>query len=365
MRERNVFYNVLKNETSLTEVFCNLMSYKAFRDMFLDLVNQKRDDEKELKHQVIKYEDFSTEKDFGEIQECFEKDENNKIGRGDLILNYHDEDFIFELKVEKYTDLTKNQPQGYLCYLKKQNELSYNNNLYFVLPKGYMHKDQIFSRWQNFCNYPKEMIENNHILYWEDIIKEIRKRELDHLNIIIKEFCEILDFRWFYTKPIHFSKHEIELIFQQHNINNEELKMAFDANIPKIMSKLFEVIEGVADKFDVVKQEQVSSYFGFTLNSKKNSINENIRVWFGTDYEIWQNENVPLMIEIIVDEDEKLEKQINKILSLQKYNYSDGERIAYFIPIKKEIFEKGNIVDILRDEIHEIVNKLQEFKVGK
>lgn len=64
-----------------------------------------------------------------------------------------------------------------------------------------MHIEQIVSRWDN---YPKEMIQNNHILYWEDIfLSEIRKRELHKLNIIINEFCEILDYRWFYSKPIH------------------------------------------------------------------------------------------------------------------------------------------------------------------
>ncbi|MBD3840961.1 MAG: hypothetical protein IE909_03575, partial [Campylobacterales bacterium] len=131
-------------------------------------------DDIRLKHQKISYQDFSTEKNFGEIEECFSEDENNKIGRGDLILYYDEEDYIFELKIEKYTDLTKNQPQGYLCYLKKQNENSYNQNLYFILPKGYMHINQIFSRWQDFCNYPKEKIQNNHILYWEDILSEIR-----------------------------------------------------------------------------------------------------------------------------------------------------------------------------------------------
>lgn len=33
-RENNIFYNVIRNETSLTEVFCNLMQYKVFRDLF-------------------------------------------------------------------------------------------------------------------------------------------------------------------------------------------------------------------------------------------------------------------------------------------------------------------------------------------
>lgn len=173
----------------------------------------------------------------------------------------------------------------------------YNNNLYFVLPKGYMHKDQIFSRWQNFCNYPKEMIENNHILYWEDIIKEIRKRELDHLNIIIKEFCEILDFRWFYTKPIHFSKNEIELIFQQHNINNEELKMAFDANIPKVMNKLFDIVDNIKYKVHVSKKhdEQNPNFYGYYIDNKKYNLSEDFDIWFELPMKYGKKPNVPIL----------------------------------------------------------------------
>ena len=40
-REDNIFYNLIKNETSLTEVFCNFMRYKIFRDLFIDIVNEK------------------------------------------------------------------------------------------------------------------------------------------------------------------------------------------------------------------------------------------------------------------------------------------------------------------------------------
>ena len=40
-REENIFFNLIKNETSLTEVFCNFMKYKIFRDLFIDIVNEK------------------------------------------------------------------------------------------------------------------------------------------------------------------------------------------------------------------------------------------------------------------------------------------------------------------------------------
>ena len=40
-REENIFYNLIKNETSLTEVFCNFMRYENFRNLFIDMINEK------------------------------------------------------------------------------------------------------------------------------------------------------------------------------------------------------------------------------------------------------------------------------------------------------------------------------------
>lgn len=361
MRESNIFYNILKNEVTLTEIFCNLMSYEAFRAIFIDLVNQKRDDENKLNHQSIQYNDFSTEKNFGEIKECFEEDENNKIGRGDLILNYNDEDYIFEIKIEIYTGLTKNQPKGYLCYLKQQNQKNYNEYLYFILPKRYMHFDQIIERWDN---YPKEIIQSNHILYWEDILNEIRKKELDKLNIIIKEFCEILDYRWFYTKPIHFTNNEIELIFQQYKAKYEEPIMPFNGDIPTIMRKIFDVIEGCREKFEYIKKydEQQPNLYGYQIDTKKYNIVNGIDIWFGTDYEIWKEEAIPLMIQVLVDNNDDLEEYINELLGLQQYRYEkDDEGIAYFIPLNKDYFDKENIIELFVSEIHNIIEKLRKI----
>lgn len=355
MREQNVFYNVLKNETSLTEIFCNLMSYKVFRDMFIDIVNEKRSEDNKFTKQNIGYRDFSTEKNFGEIQECFKDEENNKIGRGDLILNYNDEDFIFELKVEKYTELTKNQPTGYLCYLKKQNELCFNDYLYFILPKGYMHIEQIVSRWDN---YPKEMIQNNHILYWEDILSEIRKRELHKLNIIINEFCEILDYRWFYSKPIHFSQNEIELIFQPHNNKNEELQMAFDTNIPKIMGKLFDIVDNIKYKVHISKKndEQNPNYYGYFLDNKKYNLPDGLDIWFGVTYEIWEKVGVPILIDIISDD----EQLLSQIEGLKRFEYEDEENsVSYYIAFDKSFYSEDNLAQKIEDKILEIVQLLK------
>ena len=50
--------------------------------------------------------------------------------------------------------------------------------------------------------YSKKEIENHNIIYWEDILDQLRKQELDKVNVFINEFCEIIDLNWFYFEKI-------------------------------------------------------------------------------------------------------------------------------------------------------------------
>jgi hypothetical protein len=364
-REKNIFYNVLKNETSLTEVMCNLMSYKAFRDLFIELVNTKRTEENRLKISMISYDDFSTEKDFGSDEEIDENNDTAKIGRGDLILDYDDKDVIFEIKVENFTRLTKNQPEGYLRYLKKQNkdEVTCNDKLYFILPKQYRHINEICQRWHKHNSHCQELIKDNHIIYWEDILDEIKRRELHRINPIIEAFCEILDNRWFFIKPFSFSSYEIGLIFEKYNNKNEELTMAFDTNIPKIMNKLCDIVLQV--KIDTIRKEdqQCTEYFGYFVDHKKYGFSEKIYIFYGITYEVWEKSNSPLMIEVGVNEqydDDGFEKKIAEKLELEPFTYEDNT-LRYIKSIEKESFSDQKIVSLLQQKIEDIISKVKQI----
>jgi hypothetical protein len=352
-RENNVFFNIVKNETSVTEVFCNLMQYKPFRDMFLEIVNEKRKKLKfeELDLSTIKYNDFSTEKDFGK---AFEDDKNR--GRGDLILD-NNGDYIFELKIERYREPTSNQPEGYLKYLEDDN-----SRLFFIVPKNYMHKDEIYDRWYKKTGYSKENIEN-HFIFWEDIIKQIRKKELDKLNLFINEFCNILDYRWFYYQNIVFSYYEIDLLFQNQKNKKEELMMLMDTNLPKVMSKLFQIVEEVDNKFDTKREStKTEEYYGYLLKDK--NIPDNWDIWFGIDYEIWEIHNCPLTIQIYSEDAEEMKKIKNLGLDLKQFSYQDGDTLdVFFITLEKSIFENNdmNITKAFQYKISEVLDKVKRY----
>jgi len=362
-REKNIFYNLIKNETSLTEVFCNLLDYKIFRDLFLEIVNKKRMEQGQKKFGLdkIQYKNFITEKNFGEDENCFVEEEKKKIGRGDLILkDASNLEYIFELKIEKYTHLTDNQPEGYLCYLKNENE-----RLFFILPRGYMHINDIYTRWHKKTDYPKEEI-NKHIIYWEDIIHEIRNKELDKINLFISEFCKILDYRWFYYEDIKFSKLEIQLM--KPNIIKKGYKMLSDSNIPSLVSKLFNIVESVKVKVDVELNkdsvEQYPDYYGYYV--KDGRIPDEWEIWFGVDFEIWASGKSPLTIQISSDNTDDIPK-IQELCGSEKFEYKNEAEdeeaiITSYIELDKTLFENNdkNIAEALEMKIYEIIDKIKQ-----
>ena len=334
-REENIFYNLIKNETSLTEVFCNFMRYRVFRDLFIDIVNEKIKNKKNIiDKSMVNFQNFDTEVAL--------KENDEKLGRIDLQLKVNDEIYLFEIKIETFTSLTKNQPKSYLEFLENKNE-----NLFFILPKGYFHQNEILKKWEDQTEYSKKEIVNHNIIYWEDILDQIKKQKLDKANIFINEFCNILSLRWFDFNKIEFNEDELDLIFSDKK--EEGYKMLENVNIPELMNKLFQIVVDVAIKMNNTQKrrdEQNSMFYGYYLNNA-NLISNKLDIWFGVDYELWRKKKTPLSIQILSkSQDEKSNKNIEAFLSDKKIDkvsfkkFKDkNENIIYYISLEKKVFE--------------------------
>ena len=365
MREKNIFYNVLRNETSLTEIFCNLLQYKVFRDLFLEMVNEKCKvlGIEEFNLASVKYENFSTEVDLGSN----DKEENSKKGRADLVFAYRNEvEYIFELKIETYTNLTDNQPESYLKYLEVDEKDEANKRLFFILPKGYLHKDEIIERWMKVKNhnYSERNIKHQ-FLYWENILDKIKEKELHKLNPFIHDFYEIMGYRWFYYEDIEFSQKEIELI----NLARED-KMSKNENVPELMMKLLKIVDETYSKFEINNKndKQHAEYYGYYLRNSQYEIPENWDIWFGIDYEIWSKEKFPLTIQINSDDPNENEK-IKKIKYLKEFTYKkigkDEEvTTTNYVEFNKNNFNNNeeNIIEKFEEKIHMILELTKKIK---
>ena len=358
-REENIFYNLIKNETSLTEVFCNFMRYENFRNLFIDMINEKiKNKENIIDKSKVEFQDFDTEVALKENEE--------KAGRIDLQLKINEEIYLFEIKIEVLTKLTNNQPNGYLEYLKNDN-LYKNENLFFIIPKGYFHTNEILEKWEEKTKYSKKEIENHNIIYWEDILDQLRKQELDKVNVFINEFCEIIDLNWFYFEKIDFPKSELELIFNDKK--DKGYTMIENVSIPVLMNKLFQIIVDTANKKEIYinyKVKQNSNYFGYFLENSKYEISDKLVIWFGIDYKIWEIKKNPIIIQIEANEREEdinLEIFLENKIEYTKFEYENGD-IIFYIPLEKVVFENEdkNITEELTHKINEVINVLKDYK---
>lgn len=362
-REENIFYNLIKNETSLTEVFCNFMRYENFRNLFIEMINEKiKNKENVIDKSIVKFQDFDTEVILG--------DNEKKFGRIDLQLKVNNEIYLFEIKIETFTSLTNNQPKSYLEFLEDKNE-----NLFFILPKGYFHKSEILNSWESKNHYSKREIENYNIIYWEDILKQLRKQELDKVNIFIEEFCKILDFRWFYFEEIIFTKNELNLIFNDKK--EKGYKMIENMSIPKLISNLYKIVDESSDKLFTKYYKELESYEynGYCLDNDKHKLSNKFKIWFGIDNQIWENTQNPISIQIVAFEIEDKENLEKYLISRNYFNNEESEinfkifeyednTICFYIPLEKEVFENKDekITEELTNKIRKVIDLLQEYK---
>ncbi len=328
-RENNIFYNVIRNETSLTEVFCNLMRYKAFRDLFLNFVNNKTKN-LNLDFDDIKYEYFDTEKDFN-IQE---DDIDKKVGRGDLILSMDDLDYIFEIKIENTTKTTKNQPDGYLKYLKEQNKDNYKKRLFFIIPTTYKYKDKLLQS------------EQINILYWEDFFYELKKSELKKFNIIVNDFYNLVYDGWFYFSKLNFNNLELDYIY-----NMEKLQMKNSA-IPTIMMKLLSIVDELQGTYNAKKYDESLNEFEYVFWIRDKNLKKIF--WFGIDYEVWEKYKNPLIIGFEDDKEDIYCKKFKQVFSDKLVKLDDD---GIYLPLEIDILRSED-TSAIKNVIDNVIEKI-------
>ncbi len=335
-RGNMILYNVLNQEVVFEEYFCNLLSIKRFRELFLEFIAEKN---KILITEDIKYINFDTEISLNKNDKSY--------GRADLFLKLKDKEFIFEIKNKNWTDLTVNQPTGYLEYLNKKNE-----HLFFLIPKGYKHKGEIIKQWSNFNDA------ENQIFYWQDFVLKIKDEKFEEIEIkMFYDFC----IYWFNMAPIHFTLDELKLIFIKNE--NKGYKMLDNTNIPRVINKLYTIVENTQEDFYIDKAHNRlhTEWYGYILNNEKYKISDDLEIWFGIDFELWEKENLPITIQISSDNKNDIEKINNAISGKLKYN--EDHAISY-VWIEKEDFQNDNIniSEKLKDKIKNIINKITDIK---
>ena len=266
-RHNIVLYNVLNQEVVFEEYFCNLMQFKDFRDLFLQFINK----DNLFDSSKIHYHNFNTEV---RLNKQFDKKD---YGRADLFLKIKNDEFIFEIKNKCNTTLTENQPISYLEYLNNQNQ-----NLFFIIPRHYNHQNEIYKRWQEYNNFNDI---KNKIFYWEDFIHEITKSKIYETSVEIKIFYDFCLY-WFNMEIIKFSEEEKAILQKGYIVNDLKNK-----SIPSMIQKLEEIVDNIGESCNMkIDNETIGYTYSIIVN--------NYIIYFGINYDLWEEIGIPISIEI-------------------------------------------------------------------
>jgi hypothetical protein len=260
-RAANIFYNLVTDENSTTELLCNLMRFSVFRTPFL------RQFLTETLATEVAWEDFETQVEI------------EGSGRPDLQIQTKDVLALIEIKVTLGAGLTVNQPEGYIEFLRSQNAL--DRWLVFLVPKSWECIGDLKSGFEKAAETDNSTKVQTRIIFWENVLEIFEKNDLVALNPFLHDFYDLLMAR-FGPKPLVFPV--------------KEIFMLFSSELPTALSHLQDLVDGVRDRSTAFKVKPFSSrslcpqeYSLYFLDEQGREI-----FWFGVWTPFWKANALPL-----------------------------------------------------------------------
>jgi len=266
-REVNIFYKLVKDENSFTELFINLFQFQIFRSFFEEYISIKCN----IKLCSIRYEDISSQ------------NRTDEYGIPDVKFVTDKAIILLENKVENYRHLTEHQPESYLEYLLDEEYNNKNRILLFFVPKRYIYERELKNRAAGYLiDCEQDIIFK--VLYWEDLIHEFYKRGLCEINPMFDHFYDLAK-NWFPITKISFSKNELEMIE--------------NSTLIETLTKLMEIVLYVSNQLE--KKEGINRHL--TINQNEYAIyikdkENNDILYFGIWYPFWKAHNFPFALAV-------------------------------------------------------------------
>lgn len=310
-RPVNLFYRIVRDENSTTELLCNLLAFKSFRDCFLRKI---------LPPESL---DLLGAFDYGHINTQFDFGEN---GIPDLVIDDEENAIIvIEVKIRD-ASLTDNQPKGYLKHLNSEKCPHKNKWIVLLAPESYARR----SDWEDSVRDYGAI--KNKMITWEEIISMVEEYDLGELNHGFKDFFNLL--KSWYLCDVHFNTQEILIMFK------EESARAF--------SKLLKTIDRVGDSFGIKRKDSLCEDEGeYGIYFKKDGKNV---FWFGWWLPFWVERGKPLCFGVI-------DSESTAHLQERFKNLHEGNCEMYNSLLLTWIEEKTFSQDNCAEEIIKIISK--------
>jgi len=263
---RHIFYNVVKDENSLTELLRNFLEYALFRQLFFRQVLKLTD------VQVPAADEITTQRRLGDF------------GQPDVYVSTSEADLFIEVKVN-HVGLTDSQPTRYLEYLlqsKKQHK-----KLFFLLPEGYGHKPEVENRVSTFCQrYLDQEMPLVSVHSWNEVIHLIDQYDLHRVSPLFADFRALLK-SWFEPPVVILNAHLIRRMFQ--------------TDIPALLMKLYATIDTLSGtlskEYQITKKKNENEY-GLYLYTREGTPLMYVGVWYG----FWQQTGSPFCLAVAAHE---------------------------------------------------------------
>lgn len=255
-RQANIFYRVVNDEDSTTDLLCNFMRFAAFRRAFLNLFLPTK-----LASEVM-WDAVDTQVHL------------SGSGRADLVIQNDDLTALIEVKTTYGRELTENQPSGYLDYLSRT--ATRERWLVFLVPEKWTHRaflDQTLrSKMTSKTNDVKTKI-----ITWEQVLAIVEDNDLHTLSPALNDFSELIASR-IAPKPVVFTKKEVLVLF-----TNEIPTALFK------LRKLVDDIQSLSATYNVRPSNSKEEYGFYMYDADGQGV-----FWFGLWFPFWQQHELPL-----------------------------------------------------------------------
>lgn len=264
-REQNIFYQLVTDENSTTEVLCNLLQYGSFR--------------KSLFTAMFPGSKYSGGVAFDSIDtQLFSRES----GCPDVTID--DSEFVafIEVKTNPTCAPTPHQPTGYLKELLKKAAESQEQWLCFLIPEKWIHREFVERQVQEFRSTHQLTTVQISFFTWEEVIDLLEENDFHRLNVALADFHQILVQRY-RPEPLSF--------------NYQEIQTMFSDEIPRTLEKLDSVITGVQNKSTGYRVEH--KRVGKGLCPSENGLyfydSKNRKIlFFGEWTQVWKTSGHPL-----------------------------------------------------------------------
>ncbi len=317
-RVHNIFYGIVNSENSMTELLCNFMAFKPFRNAFINLFFENV-------AELVSFDDFQTQ---------YTTDVNKS--RPDMVISNDNCEFLIEIKTWD-TGLTINQPNSYLEYLKSVNKS--NKCLVFLVPSNYCHLDEWNKRvykWlkDNECSISIKTV------FWSEIISCIEQNDLNVIGERFRDFYNLLR-SWFEIEPIIF--------------NRVEVNYMFNPEVPRIITKLYAIIDEAKNHFSpkyTVSKSMNNEEYGIYIKRREDK--ENL-LYLGIWYQFWEVHGGPLCYGVDINGWSK--DGVEKFSAAHKGKYVDMNGFRTVI-IEKDFLEDEKctekIINLIKEELERL-----------